>query len=74
MIRKYQKNSFICWFFDAKDEQKLLKSIESVFSLHICVKKTLFKRVCVIVDRKHVFMRFITEKSSEAEPRMLKTR
>jgi len=30
------------------------------------VKNTLFKRVCVIVDRKHVFIRFITEKERSA--------
>ena len=32
----------------------------------MCVKNTLFKRVCVIVDCKQVFFRFITEKERSA--------
>ena len=32
----------------------------------MCVKNTLFKRVWAIVDLKHVFIRFITEKERSA--------
>jgi len=64
--QKLPKNSFLCSLFDAKVEERLFKSIESASFLYTCVKKTLFKRLRVIVNRKHVFIRFITEKNRSA--------
>ena len=66
MIKKAPKNSFLCSFLDTKVEQILFKSIESNFSLKIWVIDALFKRVCVIVDQQHVFIRFVTENDLSA--------